>query len=151
MLLSFNYTNLVEKYKNSKIGTVTYIHGRLSESKSIIFGYGDEMDATYKDLLNNANNEYGAIGSIWNNELGCVEGVTSTRSKYAYFKELKGFAKGLNTIHGLILKINKILESGDIYTRDPNTVQGCINRLNDIFDKFNVLKPKHFLTIGNDG
>ena len=100
---------------------------------------------------NNANNEYGAIGSIWNNELGCVEGVTSTRSKYAYFKELKGFAKGLNTIHGLILKINKILESGDIYTRDPNTVQGCINRLNDIFDKFNVLKPKHFLTVGNDG
>ena len=58
MLLSFNYTNLVEKYKNSKIGTVTYIHGRLSESKSIIFGYGDEMDAAYKDLLNNANNEY---------------------------------------------------------------------------------------------
>lgn len=100
---------------------------------------------------NNATNEYGAIGSIWNNELGCVEGVTSTRSKYAYFKELKGFAKSLNTIHGLILKINKILESGDIYTRDPNTVQGCINKLNDIFDKFDALIPKNFLTVGNDG
>ena len=100
---------------------------------------------------NNANNEYGAIGSIWNNELGCVEGITSIRSRYPYFKELKGFAKGLNTIHGLILKINKILESEDIYTRDSNTVQGCINRLNDIFNKFNVLKPKHFLTVGNNG
>ena len=100
---------------------------------------------------NNANNEYGAIGSIWNNEIGFVEGITSSLTVTSQFKELEGFAYSLNTIHGLILKINNILESEDVYSRDPNTVQGCINRLNDIFDKFNVLKPKHFLTVGNDG
>jgi hypothetical protein len=100
---------------------------------------------------NNANNEYGSIGSIWNNKMGFVEGVTSSLTIGAQFKELEGFAHSLNTIHGLILKINNVLETNDIYTRDPNTVQGCINRLNDIFDKFDILIPKNFLTVGNDG
>ena len=48
MLLSFNYTELVENYSNKKIGNAIYIHGKLSESKSIIFGYGDELDTNYK-------------------------------------------------------------------------------------------------------
>lgn len=100
---------------------------------------------------NNANNEYGAIGSIWNNEIGFVEGITSSLTITSQFKELEGFAYSLNTIHGLILKINNMLETNDIYSRNPNTVQGCINRLNDIFDKFDALIPKNFLTVGNDG
>lgn len=100
---------------------------------------------------NNANNEYGSIGSIWNNKIGFVEGITSSLAISSQFKELEGFAHSLNTIHGLILKINNILETNDIYSRNPNTVQGCINRLNDIFDKFDILVPKNFLTVGNDG
>jgi hypothetical protein len=108
----------------------------------------DSINGVY---YNNDNNDYGAIGSIWNNELGFVEGVTSSLSITSQFKELEGFAYSLNTIHGLILKLNNILETDDVYSRNPNTVQGCINRLNDIFDKFNALKPKHFLTVGNDG
>lgn len=111
----------------------------------------DIFDATSGIYYNNANNEYGTIGSIWNNEMGFVEGITSSLTITSQFKELEGFANSLNTIHGLILKINNILETNDIYSRNPNTVQGCINRLNDIFDKFNTLIPKNFLTVGNDG
>lgn len=111
----------------------------------------DVFNATSGVYYNNANNNYGAIGSIWNNEIGFVEGVTSSLTITAQFKELEGFAYSLNTIHGLILKINNILETNDIYSRNPNTVQGCINRLNDIFDKFDALIPKNFLTVGNDG
>lgn len=111
----------------------------------------DEFNATSGVYYNNANNDYGAIGSVWNNEMGFVEGITSSLTITAQFKELEGFAYSLNTIHGLILKINNILETNDIYSRNPNTVQGCINRLNDIFDKFDTLIPKNFLTIGNDG
>lgn len=111
----------------------------------------DEFNATSGVYYNNANNDYGAIGSVWNNEMGFVEGITSNLTITAQFKELEGFAYSLNTIHGLILKINNILETNDIYSRNPNTVQGCINRLNDIFDKFDALIPKNFLTIGNDG
>lgn len=111
----------------------------------------DMFDVASGVYYNNANNEYGAIGSIWNNEIGFVEGITSSLTITAQFKELEDFAHGLNTIHGLILKINNILETNDIYSRNPNTVQGCINRLNDIFDKFDALIPKNFLTVGNDG
>ena len=111
----------------------------------------DEFNATSGVYYNNANNDYGAIGSVWNNEIGFVEGITSSLTITTQFKELEGFAYSLNTIHGLILKINNILETNDIYSRNPNTVQGCINRLNDIFDKFDILIPKNFLTVGNDG
>lgn len=58
MLLSFNYTGLAERYSNRKIGKAIYIHGKLSNHQGVIFGYGDEMDEIYKNLLNNANNEY---------------------------------------------------------------------------------------------
>ena len=58
MLVSFNYTGLVERYSNRKIGKAIYIHGKLSNPQGVIFGYGDEMDEVYKKLLNNANNEY---------------------------------------------------------------------------------------------
>lgn len=58
LLVSFNYTALVEKYSKRKIGKSIHIHGKLSDAKGVIFGYGDEMDEVYKNLLNNANNEY---------------------------------------------------------------------------------------------
>lgn len=46
-------------------------------------------------------------------------------------KELIGFAYNYNTIHGLILRLNRILREGDMTTRDISTVQGALNRLND--------------------
>ena len=58
LLVSFNYTALVEKYSKRKIGKSIHINGKLSDAKGVIFGYGDEMDEVYKNLLNNANNEY---------------------------------------------------------------------------------------------
>ena len=34
------------------------IHGKLSNPQSVIFGYGDEKDEEYKELMNNKNHEY---------------------------------------------------------------------------------------------
>jgi hypothetical protein len=59
--------------------------------------------------------------------------------------ELEGFARDLNTIHGLILRINQIAEFGDKQTRDLETIQGCINTINDIVDKVNDLVPGQFV------
>jgi hypothetical protein len=53
------------------------------------------------------------------------------------FKKLDEFARKLNTIHGLVLKINQILEIGDKDTRDRSTIAGTLNTLNDIIAKFN--------------
>ncbi|NDI99638.1 hypothetical protein GWA97_11175 [Flavobacterium sp. LaA7.5] len=57
LLLSFNYTNLIQKYLSSleKI----QIHGRLNNNENpIIFGFGDEMDDDYKAIEKKDDNEY---------------------------------------------------------------------------------------------
>lgn len=57
MLLSFNYTQTASLYcKDTSIFQVNQIHGRLDEPESVIFGYGDEMDEKYKELLNKNDN-----------------------------------------------------------------------------------------------
>ncbi len=56
MLLSFNYTDTVQKIRNFNI-THNYIHGKLDNPQNIIFGYGDELDKDYKEILDMNNNE----------------------------------------------------------------------------------------------
>ena len=56
MLLSFNYTSTVKRYCNYNLN-FNYIHGDLEHPKNIIFGYGDELDKNYKDILDRNDNE----------------------------------------------------------------------------------------------
>ena len=58
MLLNFNYTNTPEQYiTNPAKVKINYIHGKLDDPQSVIFGYGDELDAGFKKLQNMNNNE----------------------------------------------------------------------------------------------
>ena len=54
LILDFNYTNTTDKYKQTTI----HIHGKLDTPKSIIFGYGDELDENFKKLSNLNDNRY---------------------------------------------------------------------------------------------
>lgn len=94
-----------------------------------------------------------STGAVWNEKIATIpEGVTiGTKAEAYQWKELVGFARSLNTIHGLILKINNILKSNDKITRDLTTVQGCINTLNDIIEKFDELNPGDFLIVNQYG
>lgn len=56
MLLSFNYTTTAKMYGNFNI-EFNYIHGELEHSEKIIFGYGDELDRHYQDILDRNDNE----------------------------------------------------------------------------------------------
>lgn len=58
MLLNFNYTQTPDQYitKLSKV-KINYIHGKIDVPKTIIFGYGDELDDSYKSLQNLNENE----------------------------------------------------------------------------------------------
>ena len=67
LFLNFNYTNTVEKYitkspvnvKEKHDSIHVQIHGRLEDSASeIIFGYGDELDSSYKKLEDKNDNRY---------------------------------------------------------------------------------------------
>lgn len=51
LLLNFNYTAVADKYETAKVSTVNHIHGSLNSPSGIIFGYGDELDDDYKNLL----------------------------------------------------------------------------------------------------
>lgn len=57
ILLNFNYTDTPKLYLEDN-ANINYIHGMLKEPKSVIFGYGDELDEKYKMLQNYNDNEY---------------------------------------------------------------------------------------------
>lgn len=56
MLLSFNYTPTVKMYSGYDDIT-NYIHGDLDYPENIIFGYGDELDKDYQEILDRNDNE----------------------------------------------------------------------------------------------
>lgn len=68
LLLNFNYTPIAIAYllvqiKELKYGEnikaeMNFIHGNFTKPKTLIFGYGDELDENYSSLLGNENNEY---------------------------------------------------------------------------------------------
>lgn len=57
MLLTFNYTNTTDLYNRDEVTQITHIHGTVSEPKSVIFGYGDELDDSFSALLDLGDNE----------------------------------------------------------------------------------------------
>ena len=52
-------------------------------------------------------------------------------NKIYYFEEMQGFSRNYNTIHGLLLKLNQLINVGNPQTRDITTIQGALNRLQD--------------------
>lgn len=68
LLLNFNYTPIaiayllvqIEgfKYGENIKAEMNFIHGDITKPKTLIFGYGDELDETYNSLLKNEDNEY---------------------------------------------------------------------------------------------
>ena len=57
MLLNFNYTNTAQLYHEADLGFINYIHGKIDNPQSVIFGYGDELDDDYKRLQKLNDNE----------------------------------------------------------------------------------------------
>lgn len=88
-------------------------------------------------------------GTPWSKDvLSVPASITLGIREDAYdAKPLEGFADTLNTIHGLILRINNILEAEDELTRDTDTVQGCINRMKDILVKIEALNPSEMVVV----
>lgn len=59
MLLNFNYTNVADKYlREGTFFEIIHIHGCLRNPEKIIFGYGDELDDDYQNLLKKNDNRY---------------------------------------------------------------------------------------------
>lgn len=92
----------------------------------------------------------GAIWNYYDSGIPCILKIATRKDVYE-MQELIGFARTFNTIHGLILKINDLLELNDPLTRDTKTLQGCINVLNDIIYKFDELEFNKILVTDQSG
>lgn len=103
-------------------------------------------------VMSDSMNKF-APHSEWNENITQVPASVELglRTEHDTTKVLDHFARQLNTIHGLILQVNKMLEIDNFDTRDRNTVQGCINTVNDIINKFEILKPNDFLIVDDYG
>ena len=101
------------------------------------------------------NDELGnlPVGMEWNTNVISWPSTLhiGVRNEKYEMQELKGFARSFNTIHGLILEIRKLLDTDHTLTRDINTVQGAINKLNDIIAKFENLQPGKMIIIDDYG
>ena len=59
MILDFNYTNTAGLYlPHANRFSINHIHGNFSEPSNIIFGYGDELDDEFRNLMKKNVNEY---------------------------------------------------------------------------------------------
>ena len=60
LILNFNYTKIADSYVNEKLSpfSIIHIHGDLEQPTNMIFGYGDELDKHYSELVDLNNNIY---------------------------------------------------------------------------------------------
>ena len=124
-----------------------------------MYTLADEYDPneTYYEkndiYVNTSTNDSYAHGAIWNKTIDpTTAGVTlATRTEGWEAKEIKNFTEDDESMHGLILAINRLLLNDDRETRDTETVQGAINVMNDLMNRFNHLNVREFVTIDNYG
>ena len=126
------------------------IDGNLIETKPI------DTNTVYekRDLfvIEDSNNIY-QKGAKWSHDVKSIPASVKigTREERYEVVPIEELAQSLNTIHGLILEINKILERDDSLTRDNTTVQGTLNELNDIIAKFDKLNPSEIVVVDSYG
>ena len=92
-------------------------------------------------------------GQQWNNKIKHIPPSVSlaTRDVGFTYYELVDFARKLNTIHGLILKMNQVIDSEDTDTRDLKTIQGALNTFNDWISHLGKLDSQDIVIVDNYG
>lgn len=75
-----------------------------------------------------------------------------TRTEGFDLIELKGFeGNGENTIHGMLLKLNKLYNTDDEETRELDSLKGALNSVRDILYQIQTLRPGHILYVNDFG
>lgn len=92
-------------------------------------------------------------GQQWNNKIKHIPPSVSlaTRDVGFTYYELVDFARKLNTIHGMILKMNQLIDSEDTDTRDLQTIQGALNTFNDWISHLGKLDSQDIVIVDNYG
>jgi hypothetical protein len=88
------------------------------------FAYVIEDQSGILDKGAEWNNNVLAIpeGVVLGRRLNVIEDGNNPDFQQYVWKELEGFGRNLNTIHGLIIEINRLLNTNNRYSRDNLTV-----------------------------
>lgn len=121
------------------------------ESYKYYYKYGDDyildtretksnVDYYTKDGLYVTSDSTGRVpvGTEWNWRVTTVptEIKLAKRVDKWTLQELEGFGNHYNTIHGLILRLNELLEQRDPNNREFKVAQGLMNRVKDLLVQF---------------
>lgn len=123
LLLNFNYTNTVREVYNNFDYKVINLHGNLSSDiEDVVFGYGNEDDPRFKDLLRERDSDiclknYKMYSYSSNVDYPKLQGFMID----SFWLTIVGHSCGISdsTIFSKILKHNN-LEGVDIYYYDKN-------------------------------
>ena len=99
-------------------------------------------------------NGFYAKGSVWPLAENPPAGsgiVLGTRKETWEKGELKGFDVNFNTLHGILLRLNQWMLQNDELTRDETTLQGALNKLNDLIRRFGSMEPGELMMVDNTG
>ena len=108
-------------------------------------------ESKVRDYLRNADGSY-QLDENGQRQLAEIELTLLEQTERQYeWKELNGFSRTLNTIHGLILHLNQFFRFNDTLTRDSSTVQGCINTLNDLINGFGSMTAGQIVIVDDYG
>lgn len=150
---NYFYTPYDENQGASKVGY--YFEKDAKGNYNVLTGVlpasGDFYKLSNNDLyvIEDTNHIYDKY-TVWNSNATIVPStLTLKRRKEKYvFEELKEFGIQYNTLLGILLEARRVLSTSldtPEETRDTSTVQGCINKLNDIFAYFDNRYPGQFL------
>lgn len=91
-------------------------------------------------------------GIEWNLNAEKPASVTLGRREDVWeLQELKEFARNYNTIHGLILRLNQILDLDNPESRNLDTVQGALNSVRDVLGYLHNIKPNEIMVTDRYG
>ena len=125
MLLNFNYTRTADLYcAQHPIFSINQIHGKLEDPKSIIFGYGDEIDEKYKELERKRDNK-------------CLSNIKSIK-----YLEADNYRKMLSFIEA---------EPYQIFIMGHSCGNSDRTLLNTLFEHRNCVSIKPYYYINNKG
>ena len=148
MLLNFNYTNTADLYfpqdENEHYWfPINHIHGKISDPSNIIFGYGDELDEKYKEIIKLNNNEYlQNIKSIKYLEAQNYRKLLSFIDEAPYQIYIMGHSCGISdrTLLNTLFEHKNCISIKPFYYKKPDNSDNYIELIQNISRNFTDMK-----------
>lgn len=143
MLLSFNYTQTARLYAIDNRFECNYIHGQLEDPEHIIFGYGDELDKSFQQILDrNDNRLLNNIKSIKYLETGHYRRLLEFLMAAPFQVFIMGHSCGNSdrTLLNTIFEHENCISIKPFYHKDENGKDNYMEITQNIYRNFTDMK-----------